>query len=33
MAVLDASFIVKLVLREPRSDEALEAFEKLVASG
>ncbi len=33
MAVLDASFIVKLVLREPRSEEALEAFRKLVASG
>ena len=32
MAVLDASFIVKLVLREPRSEEALKAFKRIIAS-
>ncbi len=30
MAVLDASFLVKLVVREPFSDEALRVFRKLV---
>ncbi len=33
MAVLDSSFIVKLVIHEPYSEEALNLFRKLTTSG